>query len=229
MVRAKRRPKSGRDLKRRAAFRSEPDRVLIVTEGSKTEPAYFRMLITELGLTTAQVTIAGDGGSAPVSVVQKAKRLLTQDDDFEQVYCIFDRDCHQSYDLALGEVRALATSRTTKDKTVLAVTSVPCFELWYQLHVSDSRSPYAGQAPAQDLIADLKKTDHFRVYDKKGCDSFYNQIAPHRQAACRRAERFLDEAKAEAAREYHENPSTRVHLVVKALTEIAEKQKSEKP
>lgn len=34
---------------------------MIVTEGSKTEPEYFRRLTRELGLTTASVTITRDG------------------------------------------------------------------------------------------------------------------------------------------------------------------------
>ena len=63
--------------------RVETDKILIVTEGEKTEPDYFRRLIKELGLTTAKVRITGEGDSAPISVVKTAERILDNDDDFE--------------------------------------------------------------------------------------------------------------------------------------------------
>ena len=67
---------------------------MIVTEGSKTEPEYFRRLIRELGLTTTSVRITGDGGSAPISVVEYAEDLLKDDPDFEHVFLVFDRVRH---------------------------------------------------------------------------------------------------------------------------------------
>lgn len=233
MARPERRPKSGRELRRRAAFRSEPDRVLIVTEGSKTEPAYFRMLINELGLTTAKVTIVGDGGSAPISIVEDTQKHLDRDNDFEQIYCVFDRDRHDSYDKALDAIHGLARQRKLRGKTILAITSVPCFELWYLLHVSASRKPYeaaaTGGSPAQALIADLNKHAPFTGYEKKDCASFFCDIASARDQAAQRAEHFLNEARKETTPEFHENPSTRVHMVIMALTEIARKKKSETP
>ena len=232
MARSRRKPKSGRDLKRRAPFRRERDRVLIVTEGSKTEPDYFRRLIAELGLTTAKVVIVGDGGSAPISVVEDAKKRLIQDDDFEQVYCVFDRDRHASYDQALQALNGLAGSKGFKAKVVLAIPSVPCFELWYLLHVSNSRKPYeaaaTGGSPGEALLADLCKQDEFSNYEKSGCDAFFETIKPYRETAIQRAESFQKAASEEGAPEYHENPSTRVYLVVKGLQKIARQQEDEK-
>lgn len=231
MARSSRQAKSSKDLKRRAAFRQERDRVLIVTEGSKTEPDYFRRLINELGLTTAKVVVMGDGGSAPISVVEDAKKLLNQDDDFEQIYCVFDRDRHSTYEQALQALDGLAGSKGYKDKVVLAIPSVPCFEFWYLLHVSNSSKPYeaaaTGGSPGQALLADLCKLDGFGKYDKSGCEGFYEAIRPTRETAIQRAETFLKAANAEGAREYFENPSTRVHLVIRGLQKIARQQEDE--
>lgn len=223
----KRTPKRSRDLRRSRPTRSEPDRVLIVTEGTKTEPAYFRMLIQELGLTTAKVQIVGDGGSAPISVVEEAKKRLQRDSDFEQIYCVFDKDRHASYDAALIAVASLAVKKELKSKTVRAITSVPCFEIWYLLHVSDSRKPYesaaTGGSPADALIKDLKCAHPcFRDYGKAECASFFNEIAPNRRVAEAHAASFLVRAQEEGATTFHENPSTRVHLIVDALMKIAE-------
>lgn len=231
---SKRKPKGGRELRRPAPSRREPDRVLIVTEGEKTEPAYFRKLIAELGLTTAKVQIVGDGGSAPISVAEEAKRNLQRDSDFEQVYCVFDRDRHASYDEAIQAVTSLAGKKGYGSKTILPITSVPCFELWYLLHCSDSRKPYesaaTGGSPAEALINDLKAIDPcFKDYGKAGCDQFFEKIAPHRGDAGAKSRRFIAEATSEGAKEYHENPSTRVYKVVDALAAIAEKSDNKQP
>ena len=135
----KRRGKSPRDTQRRPAHRDERERAMIVTEGSKTEPEYFRRLIRELGLTTASVTIAGDGGSAPISVVEHAESLLTDDPDFEHVFLVFDRDSHPTYDAALNEAKALNPLKAPREQVVAAIPSIPSFEIWYFFHVSRAR------------------------------------------------------------------------------------------
>lgn len=225
MAREHRRAKTGRELQRRAAFRRESDRVLIVTEGSKTEPSYFKLLINELGLTTATVTIVGDGGSAPISVVKEAEKQLSKDIDFDQIYCVFDRDRHSTYDAALDAVKRLSERRDMKGKTLYAITSIPCFEIWYLLHISDSRKPYeasvTGGSPAQAVLSDLTRDAKFSGYKKNECASFFSIIKPQRQVAIERAQKFLRFSENEGAVQYHENPSTRVHILVLNLERIA--------
>ena len=104
----KRKGKTAKDYAREKANKNEPDRVLIVSEGSKTEPDYFRRLIAELGLTTATVRITGEGDSAPISVFEHTDKILANDDDFEQIYLVIDRDTHTSYDEAIGKIKGLA-------------------------------------------------------------------------------------------------------------------------
>lgn len=209
---------------RRGPAKNEAPRVLIVTEGSKTEPQYFRKLIAELDLKTV-VQIEGDGGSAPISIVEDAERYLERNPRFEQVYCVFDKDRHDSYAPALDKLKGLAGRKNFKSKTIRAITSVPCFEVWYLLHVSDSDKPYqsatTGGSPAKALIADLEKAAPcFQGYEKSDC-AFFETLAEHRDTAADRAERFLKAAQNKGADEFHENPSTRVHLLVKALADIA--------
>lgn len=225
MVKSRRRPRGRGSYDRKASSKQEAPRVLIVTEGSKTEPLYFRKLIAELGLTTAKVKIVGECGSAPKSVVEEAEKRLNEDSRFEQIYCVFDRDRHDSYDEALAKIQGLSGRRSFKSKTISAIPSVPCFELWYMLHLSDTRKPYQsaapGGSPAKALIADLEKlADCFKGYEKSNC-AFFDSIAEHRDTASGRAEHFLKAAQGEEAKEFHENPSTRVHLLVKALADIA--------
>lgn len=228
----KRRGKSPRDTRRRPAHLEVRERALIVTEGSKTEPDYFRLLIRELRLTTASVTITGDGGSAPISVVESAKILLAEDPDFEHVFLVFDRDRHNTYDAAIAKANALKPDKAPEGQTIEAIPSIPSFEVWYLFHVSGDRKPYSTGAgvgsPAQALIRDLKVSHAcFAKYDKARCDAFYDEIRPMRDQACTHAERALEAASMEGQKILQENPSTRAHLVVQKLQDMARKQSEE--
>ena len=228
----KRRGKSPRDTRRRPARLEERERAMIVTEGSKTEPGYFNRLIRELGLTTASVNITGDGGTAPISVVKCAEDLLKDDPDFEHVFLVFDRDRHNTYDAAIAKANALKPRKAPKRQTIKAIPSIPCFEIWYLFHVSGDRKPYSTGAgvgsPAQALIDDLKVSHAcFADYDKARCDAFFDEIRPMRDQACAHAERALDEASKDGQKILQENPSTRVHRVVRRLQEMARKQREE--
>ncbi len=224
--------KSPRDTLRRPKRREERDRALIVTEGSQTEPEYFRCLIGELNLTTASVKITGEGGSAPISVVECAEGILADDPDFEYVFIVFDRDRHRTYDLAIEKANALRPRKAPKGQSIKAIPSIPSFEIWYRFHISGERKPYSvGEghgSPAQDLIEDLKASHPcFAKYDKAKCDAFYDEIKPMREQACRNAEKALEEAYKEGQPILQENPSTRAHLVVRRLQDIARKQREE--
>ena len=205
---------------------------MIVTEGSKTEPEYFRRLIRELGLTTASVKITGDGGSAPISVVEYAENLLKDDPDFEHVFLVFDRDRHTTYDAAIAKAKTLRPRKAPKGQDIVAIPSIPSFEIWYCFHVSGDRKPYSSGegvgSPSQSLIHDLKASHAcFAEYDKARCDAFYDEIRPMRDQACTRAERALEEASKEGQPNLQENPSTRTHLVVRRLQDMARRQSEE--
>ena len=63
----------GRSLRRKAASRKSADRVLIICEGSKTEPQYLDEIRQEQRLPTAYVYVIGAvEGNDPLSVVNYA-------------------------------------------------------------------------------------------------------------------------------------------------------------
>ncbi len=101
-----------RKQKRRAVY----DRILIVSEGSKTEPMYFSEIRSAYRLHTANIEVRpSELGTAPIQVVKYAEELFIQGDRhkkvqpraFEQVYALFDRDDHQSYFNALQRAESL--------------------------------------------------------------------------------------------------------------------------
>lgn len=138
-----------RKLGRAAPSRESYDRVLIVCEGSKTEPLYLREIIDELELNTANISITGEGGSSPISVVEYADFLYRKDatkgGGYDRVYCVIDKDTHDSYSSAIQKV-----NNTQPVDVFFIISSVPCFEYWVLLHFeyttqafthTDSRSP----------------------------------------------------------------------------------------
>ena len=68
-------------LERKQGRRAGYDRILIVTEGSKTEPNYFTEIRSHYRLHTANVEVRhSDLGTEPLQVVQHAKDLFEHGD-----------------------------------------------------------------------------------------------------------------------------------------------------
>jgi hypothetical protein len=145
-----------RQLARRThkgSARSPYKRILIVTEGSKSEPNYLGELCSRLRLNSANVAVLnGVLGTAPTQVVEFARRLVLEGDlnrgirpkAFDEVYVVIDRDAHESYHAALSMAAQLDGRFRSDDGepiSVRIIASVPCFELWLLLHFEDVLAP----------------------------------------------------------------------------------------
>ena len=98
-----------KQLERKLGSRASYDRILIVSEGSKTEPNYFKEIRAAYRLQTANVEVQpGELGTEPIQVVQYARALFENGDHrkqiqpraFERVYAVFDRDDHRTYPIS---------------------------------------------------------------------------------------------------------------------------------
>jgi hypothetical protein len=129
------------------------DRVLIVSEGSKTEPFYFEEIRKALRLPTANIRVTpSDYGTCPLQVVKFAKDLFSSGNKnlnirpkvFEKVYAVFDRDDHEKYHEALTLSQSYNEKKLRNDQNRViefkAIPSVPNFELWFLLHFEDCRA-----------------------------------------------------------------------------------------
>jgi hypothetical protein len=171
-----------RQLVRKAhkeAQRASYVRILIVTEGSKTEPLYLEEIRAAYQLHSANVAVKPSQlGTAPIQVVNYAKHLFENGDlhkgirprSFDQVYAVFDRDDHDSYFNALNLAQSLDGRLRNDNKEPIsfkAVASIPCFELWLLLHYDEDI-----QAPIQrdEVMQRLKK--HIPGYDKGAGGAF---------------------------------------------------------
>ena len=104
---ARRQRGSGQDLKRRTGTRSPKRTFLIVCEGKETEPQYLRALKKLPEVREAvSVDIQGPAGK-PLQIVEAAVEAKRQDNEIDEVWCVFDVEAPQEHDnlneaLALG-------------------------------------------------------------------------------------------------------------------------------
>ena len=165
-------------LERKQTQRASYDRVLIVSEGSKTEPLYFKEIKNAHRLQTANVEVHPSAlGTEPIQVVRYAKKLFQEGDPnkrvraraFEKVFALFDRDDHKSYFDALKLAESLDGKLRNDAKQPVefkAIASVPCFELWLLLHYEDIRHPLH----RDEVLTRLKQ--HIPSYEKGAGGSF---------------------------------------------------------
>lgn len=150
-----------RSLKRRPPFREPKYRILVVCEGKRTEPQYFRDLKNHLRNPRVHVETMGPAG-VPRTVVEVAIHMRNEAGDeatrehddnirWDEVWAVFDVDDHPGLETA----RQLAKANGIE----LAVSN-PCFELWALLHFTEHRS----HIERKSLRKTLQK--HLPGYDK---------------------------------------------------------------
>ena len=130
-----------KQLARKSGRREGYDRILIVSEGRKTEPLYLNEIRTKYRLSTTNVQVQhSQYGTSALQVVEYAEHLLKNGDEnkyiephaFEQVFVVFDRDDHITYHQALSKAAALNGKLRNDLKqpvSVQAIVSLPCSEL----------------------------------------------------------------------------------------------------
>ncbi len=208
-------------LERKQNQRESYDRILIVTEGSKTEPNYFAEIRNFHRLHGTNVKVAPSAlGTQPIQVVQYAKQLFDKGDPtkqiqpraFDHVYAVFDRDDHPTYHEALAFAALLNGKLRNDEKQPVAfqaIASVPSFELWLLLHFEDIFAPIH----RDEVLRRLKRL--IPEYEK-GRNGTFEQTRPFLSAAIERAERLAARFTA-----YTEpQPYTAVVDLVKRLTTL---------
>jgi hypothetical protein len=215
----KRKAHKADELKRQIKDRAQTKRFLIVCEGTKTEPYYLKDFADDLGIRPSSLKIAPSDGSSPDRVVAHGIKLYEDDaksgDSFDQVFFVFDRDKHSTYDSAVRQIKDCAAT----DQPFKVVTSVPCFEYWLLLHFGYTDQPFnaSGRKSACDnLISVLRKKPGFRDYGK-GTQDVYSLVKDKTSIAMKAAEKGLANTKKTGA----QNPSTRIHELIDALQKLS--------
>ncbi len=213
-----------RQLRRKTvkeARRASYARILIVTEGSKTEPLYLEEIRTAHQLHSANVAVQpGQLGTAPIQVVRYAQQLFDEGDlvkgirprSFDQVYAVFDRDDHDSYFDALNLAKSLNGKLRNDDKLAVsfkAIASIPSFELWLLLHYEEIQAPIH----RDEVMARLKQ--HMPGYNK-GAGGAFATTRTRLETATQRAQSLAAKFSAYTDPE----PFTALHELVTLLTTL---------
>ena len=100
---------------RRAPGKKPPRSItLIVCEG-ETEQLYLDAVRQKFELTTAEVVLpANNIGPAPISVVDCAINKANEKGGYDHIFCVFDRDGHESYARARQKIKAHATRKRAR-------------------------------------------------------------------------------------------------------------------
>jgi hypothetical protein len=200
-------------FRRRGPVREPYDVVLLVCEGSKTEPNYLEGLRIAYRLSNVNIRVVPPPKNDPLSIVIFAIKQMEEDREFDRGYCIFDRDQHSNYDEAIG---ALEISNFGREGKLSAITSIPCFEVWLILHYRYSSGAYdnsGGESACARVIRDFRR--HFGPYEK-GHKAIFAAMAPRLDQAIQHAARLEKHNWATASF----NPSTKMHHLVDYLTKL---------
>ncbi|NEQ97300.1 MAG: RloB domain-containing protein [Cyanothece sp. SIO2G6] len=187
--------------KRSVGNRELRQRFLIVCEGKATEKNYFE----KFRVTRLEIIIKGLGCN-PLNLVKGVQMIVDKgkkdDDQYHQVWCVFDRDewLPEDFNSAIRMAEAQGWH---------VAYSNEAFELWYILHFEFlntglSRKNYSKKL-TQYLGQPYEKNSHF----------MYDMLMEHQNTAIANAERLLEEY--EPPNPEKDNPSTTVHLLVKEL------------
>lgn len=220
----KKRNRSNQSYSRRES-KFEPARtILIVCEGSKTEPAYFNKLKEVLRLSSVeprpiQVDVEGEAcQSAPLAVVQFAitltsarvkeiSRGATNKSKFDEVWCVVDTETDPQNNSLLSAI-GLA-----KERGFNLVISNPAFEFWYLLHYEYTTRIFHN---ADDLVSYLSK--YIPGYEKNWVpeSDFFTLL----EVAITHAEK-VSEYHLSVSESDFSNPSTNVYGLAQTLLEIS--------
>jgi hypothetical protein len=183
LLRAKKRRRSAPDLSRAEPSKPEKANILIVCEGEVTEPSYFQ----QFRLSSATIKAVGEGYNT-VTLVQRAIEL-SNEGEYDQVWCVFDKDDFPAQDF--NNAIQIAAASDLK-----VAYSNQAFEYWLILHFDDHQGGGMHRNQYCAKINDCLKVFGIN-YDCKGKrisdDLFELMLAEGRQQdAIQRAKRNYD-------------------------------------
>lgn len=204
-----------KQLKRPGEKRESYDRVLLVSEGEKTEVYYFKDLIGYHELSTANVEVDKRSDSAPSSIYERALYLYKEEDEkgnpYDRVYCIFDKDNHETFDWALKKI-----SSQQPRGVFFSAPSIPCFEYWLLLHFKYTTAPFekTGQLSVGAVAIKTLEAEWPEYY--KTDKQIFSFLSDRLEVAKERATRALKEGEQTLT----DNPSTHVHELIGYLENL---------
>ena len=180
-------------------------RVVIVTEGQKTEPQYIYEFLRIHRAANVKVVPTGFD---PRAVVEKAIELKKtananrRGTSRASVWAVFDRDEHPRFEQA---------QQLAEKNDIRVAASNPCFELWAVFHYQDHAAPI-DRHRCQRLLEGLcsgYRADRGKLFNDK------DVICLNHDAAVQRGKRSLRDREIED--DPQGNPSTSMHVLMESI------------
>ena len=199
---------------REQGTRDQIVKFLIVCEGKKTEPNYFKAFIDNRRSEVKEVNVKGCGCST-CQLINEAKKIQEKLEHerqvpFDRVWLVFDKDEFKDFNKAIADA---------KKEGMNCAWSNQAFELWYVLHfqyldTGVDRKQYIGMI--EDKVMKASKSKTFKY--KKNDVGFYQILHEHgnEDFAFKNAEKLRNRHKGKVDYAAH-NPRTEVDLLVNEL------------
>lgn len=164
--------------------------ILIVTEGSQTEPKYFehyRNRQTNIDIRVVGSRTSG-GETDYLSLIRKAVEYQNKNQisvsEGDSVWVVADGDVnYNNPDPITAKDSLLSKARKMADaKGIQIALSNPCFEFWYLLHFQYTTKFFKDYPAVKNAL-----TTYLPDYEKAG--DVYNQLAEHTAIAIQNAKR----------------------------------------
>ena len=201
--------------KRKENTRAKLVRFLIVCEGERTEPNYFRALIANQASVVREVSVEGEG-CATVPLVKRTLEIKEElekerDMQFDRVWVVFDKDDFTDFNDAINLAKRFKFRSAWTNEA---------FELWYYLHFEYLDTAISRHAYIQRLQKVIRKRlgDNSYKYQKKD-PNIYNllQELGSEDLAKRYAIRLRELHKDKGNDYASQKPRTEVDLLVEEL------------
>jgi hypothetical protein len=198
------RGRGARSYARASPVRQGYPYILIACEGAKSEPYYLNRLRHAYRLSSARVRITPAGATDPMGIVSFAEQQLGKE-GFDRAYCVFDRDSHTNY--------AQALQRLSQSNKLVAINSVPCFEIWVLLHFKYSTAPFnaVGNDSACDRI--IREIQKYLPQYTKGLIDLFDVLHSNMDTAITHAGQLATYNVSNNSM----NPATQMHTLVNYL------------
>ncbi len=188
---------------RRSKSKTENPIFLLVCEGEKTEPQYFKQFQSRDY--NFKIKCVTSGRKDPVGILIYAESLIKQmglsEKKNDVVWCVFDKDRNTKTQICD------AMSRCKSNFLTIAVSN-PCFEIWYLWHFQD----FSVCSTCIDTIEKVKT--HIPKYCKN--ENFNDILSPLTTTALKRA-RHIEKNYGESYHPADSNPSSQIFRIIDFL------------
>lgn len=176
-------------------------KILIVCEGARTEPNYFKSFRVY-----KDCHIVGSGSNT-ISVVKEAIRLKNEN-SYSEAWCVFDRD-------SFPKDRVKAALKLAALHSIKCAFSNESFELWYVLHFEylDTQITRADYCKKLTILLGKK-------YEKNNTN-IYAELLERQDQALKFAKKLESKILSNGACPANSYPYTTVYKIVERLNKLA--------